>query len=32
MLATVLLSHAGDSAAGVTWPWRNVDVESCEQW
>jgi hypothetical protein len=29
MLATVLLSHAGDGAAEVTWPRRDVDVESC---
>jgi hypothetical protein len=26
-----LLSHAGDGATEVTWPWRDVDVESCWQ-
>jgi hypothetical protein len=25
----VLPSHVGDGAAGVTWPWRDVDAESC---
>jgi hypothetical protein len=29
MLATMLLSHAGDGATMVTWKWRDVDVESC---
>jgi hypothetical protein len=29
MLAMMLPSHAGDSAAGATWPRRDVDVESC---
>jgi hypothetical protein len=29
MLVTVLLSHAGDGVAEVTWPQRDVDVESC---
>jgi hypothetical protein len=29
MPAMVLLSYAGDSAAGVTWPWHDVDAESC---
>jgi hypothetical protein len=29
MLATMLLSHAGDGAAEATWLWRDVDVESC---
>jgi hypothetical protein len=24
-----LLSHAGDVAAEATWPWRDVDAESC---
>jgi hypothetical protein len=23
---TVLLSHAGDDAAGVTWSWHDVDA------
>jgi hypothetical protein len=22
-------SHASDDAAEVTWPWRDVDIESC---
>jgi hypothetical protein len=30
--ATVLLSHAGDGAVGVTWPRHDVDVESCWRW
>jgi hypothetical protein len=29
MLATVLPGHAGDGIAVVTWPWRDVDAESC---
>jgi hypothetical protein len=29
MLATVLLSHASDDAAEVTWLWRHVEAESC---
>jgi hypothetical protein len=29
MLVTILPSHAGDDAAGVTWPQRDVDAESC---
>jgi hypothetical protein len=29
MLATVLPSHASDSAVGATWPWCDVDAESC---
>jgi hypothetical protein len=29
MLAMTLLSHASDGAAEVTWPQRNVGVESC---
>jgi hypothetical protein len=29
MLVTMLLSHIGDGAAGVTWLRRGVDVESC---
>jgi hypothetical protein len=24
-----LLSHTGDGAAGVAWPWRDVTAESC---
>jgi hypothetical protein len=33
MLAIVLLSHAGDGAAEVTWPRRDVDIESTiEKW
>jgi hypothetical protein len=32
MLATVLSCHAGDGAAGVSWPRRDVDVESCWRW
>jgi hypothetical protein len=28
MLATMLLSHAHDDAAEVTWPRRDVDAES----
>jgi hypothetical protein len=31
MLATLLLSHANDGAAEVTWLRRDVDVESCWQ-
>jgi hypothetical protein len=29
---TVLPSHAGDDAVKATWPWRDVDVESCWRW
>jgi hypothetical protein len=29
MLVTMLLSHAGDSAAEATWLRRDVDVELC---
>jgi hypothetical protein len=29
MLAMVLPSHTSDDAARVTWPLRDVDVESC---
>jgi hypothetical protein len=29
MLATVLPSHAGDDAAEVIWPRRDVVVELC---
>jgi hypothetical protein len=29
MLMTILLSHAGDGAAKVTWPQHDVDAESC---
>jgi hypothetical protein len=29
MLVMTLLSHAGDDANGVTWPWRDVAAESC---
>jgi hypothetical protein len=29
MLAMMLLSHAGDGGAKSTWPWHDVDVESC---
>jgi hypothetical protein len=29
VLAIVLSSHAGHVAVEATWPWRNVDVESC---
>jgi hypothetical protein len=25
----LLPSHAGDVAAEATWPWSDVDVESC---
>jgi hypothetical protein len=25
----VLSSHASDDAVEVTWPWRDVDAESC---
>jgi hypothetical protein len=33
MLATMLPSHDGDGAAMVTWPWCDVDAESCwRQW
>jgi hypothetical protein len=26
MLATMLMSHAGDDIAGVTWPQRDIDL------
>jgi hypothetical protein len=29
MLARMLSSHAGDNIARATWPWHDVDVESC---
>jgi hypothetical protein len=29
MLATMLLSHAGDDAVDTTWPRHDVDAESC---
>jgi hypothetical protein len=29
MLATMLLSHAGDGTAEATWPWHDVEAESC---
>jgi hypothetical protein len=29
MLVKVLLSHAGNGTAEVTWPQRDVDDESC---
>jgi hypothetical protein len=29
MIATMLLSHSSNDAAEVTWPWRDVDAESC---
>jgi hypothetical protein len=29
MLATMLSSHAHDDVAEVTWPWCDVDAESC---
>jgi hypothetical protein len=39
MLATVLLSHAGDGTVGETWPLCDVDAdaldgatESCWRW
>jgi hypothetical protein len=32
MLVTVMLSHAGDGAAEVNWPWRDVDAEPCLRW
>jgi hypothetical protein len=31
ILATMLPSHAGDDAAEVTWPRRDIDAESCWQ-
>jgi hypothetical protein len=27
----VLLSHVDDGAVEATWPWRDVDVESCRR-
>jgi hypothetical protein len=32
MLTIVLPSHAGDGDAEATWPWSDVDIESCWQW
>jgi hypothetical protein len=32
MLVTLLSSHAGNGAAGVTWLRRNVDAESSRRW
>jgi hypothetical protein len=32
MLVMVLSSHAGNGAAGATWPRRDVNVESCWRW
>jgi hypothetical protein len=29
MLVIVQPSLVGDSGAGMTWPWRDVDAESC---
>jgi hypothetical protein len=29
MLESVQPSHAGDGAIEATWPWCNIDVESC---
>jgi hypothetical protein len=29
ILVTMLLSHTGDDAVGVTWLWHDVDAESC---
>jgi hypothetical protein len=29
MLVTVLLSHAGDGVAKVTWQWHDAEAESC---
>jgi hypothetical protein len=29
MLVTMLLSHAGDDAAEVSWLRRDIDAESC---
>jgi hypothetical protein len=29
MQAIMLSSHAGDDAAGATWPGHYVDAESC---
>jgi hypothetical protein len=29
MLATALPTHAGDGVTKVTWPRRDVDVDSC---
>jgi hypothetical protein len=31
MLVMAQSSPAGDDAVGVTWSWRDVDVESCWQ-
>jgi hypothetical protein len=32
MLATVLMSHAGDDAARATWPRHDIDAESYWRW
>jgi hypothetical protein len=29
MLEIMLSSHTGDDATEATWPWRDVDAESC---
>jgi hypothetical protein len=29
MLVTVMPSHAGENAFGVTWAWLDVDAELC---
>jgi hypothetical protein len=29
MLVAVLTSHADDGVAEVTWPWCDVNAESC---
>jgi hypothetical protein len=29
MLPTMLPSHVGNDVAGVTWSWRDLDIESC---
>jgi hypothetical protein len=31
MLATVLPSHVVDGIAEASWPWRDVDAESCSR-
>jgi hypothetical protein len=31
MLVIILLSHAGDDLAEVTWSWSDADVESYRQ-
>jgi hypothetical protein len=32
MLAIAMPSHAGGGAVEMTWPWRDVDAESCRRW